>query len=305
MAVNMKINFAGVEMKNPVTVASGTFGQGREYSQFFKLSELGAVTTKGVSAVPWDGNPGVRIAETPSGMLNSIGLQNKGVQNMIENELPWLETQDATVIVNIAGHSVAEYCDAIQALEDSSAKFEAYEVNISCPNVDKGGLAFGQDPKVAADVISHVKEISTRPVIAKLSPNVTDITQIALAVQEAGADAVSMINTILGMAINAEEQRADLTRIVGGLRGPAVKPVALRMVWQCYQVLDIPILGMGGITTASDAVEFMLAGASAVAVGTANFIDPKSTIKVIEGLKDYCKRHGITNISDLTGALKN
>ncbi|MCF0104313.1 MAG: dihydroorotate dehydrogenase, partial [Eggerthellaceae bacterium] len=207
MAAAMRMNLAGVEMKNPVTVASGTFGQGREYSQFFNLEQLGAITTKGVTAVPWEGNPGVRIAETPSGMLNSIGLQNKGVQNMIENELPWLQTQGTIVIVNIAGHSVHEYCNAIQTLEDSSAKFEAYEVNISCPNVDKGGMAFGQDPKMAAEVISHAKETATRPVIAKLSPNVTDITQIALAVQKAGADAVSMINTILGMAINAEEQR--------------------------------------------------------------------------------------------------
>lgn len=300
--VSMQVDIAGLHMKNPVTVGSGTFAAGREYGDFIDVAALGAVTTKGVSLNGWPGNDGTRIAETPSGMLNSIGLQNPGVDHLIEEDLPWLRSKGATVIVNVAGHSVDEYASVIERLED--APLDAYEVNISCPNVDGGGMSFGADPDLAAEVISACRKRTQRPLIAKLTPNVTDIALIAQAAQHAGADAVSLINTVCGMAIDAQSRRSVLARGIGGLSGPAIKPIALGMVWQCYKAIDIPIIGMGGIRSGTDAVEFMLAGARAVAVGTANFADPQATMHVIEGIEQYCIEQGVEDVNELVGALQ-
>lgn len=300
--VDLEVNLGGLKMKNPVTCASGTFASGREYSDFVDVSSLGAVTTKGVSLNGWEGNPTPRIAETPSGMLNSIGLQNKGVDHLIENDIAWLNETGATVIVNVSGHSFEEYVSVIERLED--AKVDAYEINVSCPNVDAGGMNMGTSALSVEEVVKRCREATKRPLIVKLTPNVTDITEIARAAQSAGADAVSLINTLLGMAIDAKSRRPKLARVVGGLSGPCVKPVALRMVWQCYNAIDIPILGMGGIADAEDAIEFMLAGATAVAIGTANFTDPHTTENVIFGIERYCKENSIGKVTDLTGALK-
>lgn len=300
--VSMQVDIADLHMKNPVTVGSGTFAAGREYGDFIDVAALGAVTTKGVSLNGWPGNDGTRIAETPSGMLNSIGLQNPGVDHLIEEDLPWLRSKGATVIVNVAGHSVGEYASVIERLED--ALLDAYEVNISCPNVDGGGMSFGADPDLAAEVISACRKRTQRPLIAKLTPNVTDIALIAQAAQHAGADAVSLINTVCGMAIDAQSRRSILARGIGGLSGPAIKPIALGMVWQCYKAIDIPIIGMGGIRSGTDAVEFMLAGARAVAVGTANFADPQATMHVIEGIEQYCIEQGVEDVNELVGALQ-
>jgi dihydroorotate dehydrogenase (NAD+) catalytic subunit len=303
MAVNMQVNLGGLVMRNPVTVASGTFAAGHEYSDFVDLSRLGAVTTKGVSLNGWEGNAPVRIAETPSGMLNSIGLQNPGVDHLIEHDITWLSTQNVPCIVNVSGHSVAEYQAVVERLE-TCPHVQAYEINISCPNVDAGGMTFGCIPQKAAEVVRVCRNATKRPMIVKLTPNVTDITEIAKVAQEEGADAISLINTLLGMAIDAKAQKPVLSRVVGGLSGPAVKPVALRMVWHCYQAVSIPILGMGGILTGTDAVEFMLAGATAVAVGTANFMNPHATIEVVEGIEAYCEEQGVANVTELIGALK-
>lgn len=303
MNVNTSITLGGLKMKNPVTTASGTFASGREYAQFFDVSRLGAITTKGVSLSGWQGNDTPRIAETPSGMLNSIGLQNPGVEAFVQKDLPWLSEQDTRVIVNVSGHSVAEYEAVVEALEVHEG-IDAYEINISCPNVDCGGLTFGTDPEVAAEVVSACRAKTQRPMIVKLTPNVTDITEIARAVEAAGADAVSLINTLLGMAIDPYKRKPILARVVGGLSGPAVKPVALRMVWQVHQAVKIPILGMGGITSGLDAIEFMLAGASAVAVGTANFIDPQAPLEVVSGIEEFCVREGVADVNELIGALK-
>lgn len=300
--VSMAVNLGGLEMKNPVTTASGTFAAGMEYAAFLDVGALGAVTTKGVSLDGWEGNASPRIAETPSGMLNSIGLQNPGVDHLRSIELPWLAEQGATTIVNISGHSFEEYVAVIEALED--APVDAYEVNISCPNVDCGGMTFGCHVPSVETIVSLCRKTTKRPLIVKLSPNVTDITEIAKAAQSSGADAISLINTLLGMAIDAKSRRPLLARVVGGLSGPAVKPVALRMVWQCYKAVDIPILGMGGIGNAEDAVEFMLAGATAIAVGTANFMNPTATIDVIEGLERYCEENGFHDVNNLRGALE-
>ena len=270
MAVNMQVNLGGLLMKNPLTTASGTFASGHEYADFIDVGALGAVTTKGVSLNGWAGNDAPRIAETPFGMLNSIGLQNPGVEVLKQRDLPWLKGQNATVIVNVSGHSLDEYAAVVDSLEESN-EVDAYELNISCPNVDCGGMTFGTDPTMAASVVTECRKRTKRPLIVKLTPNVTDITEIAKAVEDAGADAVSLINTLLGMAIDAKTRKPILARVVGGLSGPAVKPVALRMVWQVHQSVQIPILGMGGISTGLDAVEFMLAGATAIAVGTANY----------------------------------
>ncbi|MDO8964836.1 MAG: dihydroorotate dehydrogenase [Coriobacteriia bacterium] len=302
-AVDLTVEIGGLAMRNPVTVASGTFASGREYADFVDLSRLGAVTTKGVSFEPWAGNDSPRIAETASGMLNSIGLQNPGVEAFCAKDLAWLESQDVPVIVNVSGHSLEEYVRVVERLE-SEASVAAYEVNISCPNVDAGGMAFGTDCASAAAVTAAVRAVTKRPLIVKLSPNVTDIVAIASSVREAGADAVSLINTLLGMAIDAESRRPKLARVVGGLSGPAVKPVALRMVWQVSRAVDVPVIGMGGIMTAEDAVEFMLAGATAVAVGTANFVDPTATMRVVDGITEYCVRHGVARVRDLIGALE-
>ena len=301
--VCMKVNLGGLEMVNPVTTASGTFASGREYSDFIDVSRLGAVTTKGVSLHGWEGNDSPRIAETPSGMLNSIGLQNPGVAHLCEHDLPWLEERGVPVIVNVSGHSFDEYVSVIEALE-ADGRAHAYEVNISCPNVDAGGMTIGTDPASVEKVVSMCREATDRPLIVKLSPNVTDIAEIARAAVAGGADAVSLINTLLGMAIDARTRKPQLARVVGGLSGPAVKPVALRMVWQVHSAIDVPILGMGGICTGTDAVEFMLAGATAVAVGTASFIDPRACINVIEGIQEYCIQQGVEDVNELVGGLQ-
>lgn len=301
-SVNLAVNLGGLAMKNPVTTASGTFAAGMEYSDFVDVSALGAVTTKGVSLNGWEGNASPRIAEVPSGMLNSIGLQNPGVAHLKSEELPWLREQGATTIVNVSGHSFDEYVQVIEALED--APVDAYEVNISCPNVDAGGMTLGTHVPSVEKVISLCREATSRPLIVKLTPNVTDITEIARAAEASGADAISLINTLLGMAIDVKRRRPVLARVVGGFSGPAVKPVALRMVWQCSKAVSVPILGMGGVTTGTDAVEFMLAGATAVAVGTANFMNPQATVDVIDGIIDYCEEQGVNDVNDLIGALE-
>ena len=301
--VDLSVDLAGLHMKNPVTTASGTFAAGKEYSQFVDVAALGAVTTKGVSLDGWQGNDSPRIAETPSGMLNSIGLQNPGVKHLVEDELPWLRSVGATSIVNVSGHSFGEYVAVIEELE-ASGLADAYEVNISCPNVDAGGMTIGTDPTSAAEVVRLCRDATKRPLIVKLTPNVTDVTEIARAVVDAGADAVSLINTLLGMAVDARTRKPQLARVVGGLSGPAVKPVALRMVWQVHDAVNVPILGMGGISTGIDAVEFMLAGATAVAVGTANFVNPTATVQVIEGIIAYCEEQGVSKVTELIGALE-
>lgn len=301
-SVNLSVNLGGLAMKNPVTTASGTFAAGMEYSDFVDVSALGAVTTKGVSLNGWEGNASPRIAEVPSGMLNSIGLQNPGVAHLKSEELPWLREQGATTIVNVSGHSFDEYVQVIEALEE--APVDAYEVNISCPNVDAGGMTLGTHVPSVEKVVSLCRKATSRPLIVKLTPNVTDITEIARAAEASGADAISLINTLLGMAIDAKRRRPVLARVVGGFSGPAVKPVALRMVWQCSKAVSVPILGMGGVTTGTDAVEFMLAGATAVAVGTANFMNPQATVDVIDGIIDYCEKQGVNDVNDLIGALE-
>lgn len=301
-SVNLAVNLGGLAMKNPITTASGTFAAGMEYSDFIDVSALGAVTTKGVSLNGWEGNASPRIAEVPSGMLNSIGLQNPGVAHLKSEELPWLREQGATTIVNVSGHSFDEYVQVIEAFED--APVDAYEVNISCPNVDAGGMTLGTHVPSVEKVVSLCREATSRPLIVKLTPNVTDITEIARAAEASGADAISLINTLLGMAIDVKRRRPVLARVVGGFSGPAVKPVALRMVWQCSKAVSVPILGMGGVTTGTDAVEFMLAGATAVAVGTANFMNPQATVDVIDGIIDYCEEQGVNDVNDLIGALE-
>lgn len=301
-SVNLSVNLGGMAMKNPVTVASGTFGAGMEYHDFVDVAALGAVTTKGVSLNGWEGNASPRIAETASGMLNSIGLQNPGVQHLKDIELPWLAEIGATAMVNVSGHSFDEYVAVIEALEE--APVAAYEVNISCPNVDAGGMTMGCHVPSVEKVVSLCRAATKRPLIVKLTPNVTDVAEIARAAAAAGADALSLINTLLGMAIDAERRRPQLARGVGGLSGPAVKPVALRMVWEVHQAVDVPLLGMGGISNATDAVEFMLAGATGVAVGTANFVNPHATVEIIDGIAQYCKRHGVEDVQELIGALE-
>lgn len=301
--VDMRVRLGTLELRNPVITASGTFASGREYADFVDVGMLGAVVTKGVSLHPWAGNPSPRIAETASGMLNSIGLQNPGVEAFITGDLAWLAGQDVPVIVNVSGHSVAEYAAVAQRLDVEPA-VSALEVNISCPNVDEGGMAFGTSCAAAAEVTRAVREVTAKPLIVKLSPNVTDIAEIARAVESAGADAVSLINTLLGMAIDTDTFRPKLARVVGGLSGPAIKPVAVRMVWQVSSAVGIPVVGMGGIMTAEDAVEFLLAGATAVAVGTGNFVDPTTTMRVVEGIEGFCTERGIERVGELTGAVK-
>ncbi len=298
----MAVHLGGLVMNNPVTVAAGTFAAGREYVDFVDVASLGAVTTKGVSLHGWEGNASPRIAETPSGMLNSIGLQNPGVAHLKEHDLPWLAERHATVIVNVSGHSVGEYVQVIEALEE--APVDAYEVNVSCPNVDAGGMTIGTCAASVEEVVSRCREATKRPLIVKLTPNVTDVTEIARAAEAAGADALSLINTILGMAVDARRRRPQLARVVGGLSGPAVKPVALRMVWECSKAVQVPLLGMGGICSGTDAVEFLLAGATAVAVGTANFANPCATMDVIDGIASFCEEEGVCDVNELIGALQ-
>jgi dihydroorotate dehydrogenase (NAD+) catalytic subunit len=296
---DMSVTFAGIRFKTPVVVASGTFGFGREYGAFFDLSHLGGICVKGLTLKERLGNPPPRIAETPMGILNSVGLQNPGVDVFIKRELPFLRQYDTNIIANISGNTVEEYCEMAEKL--SEAGVDLLEVNISCPNVKAGGLAFGMSCESAALVAREVKKHSTVPVMIKLSPNAADIAAIALAVEEAGADAVSLINTLLGMKIDIDTMRPVLRNNTGGLSGPAVLPVAVRMVWQVAGAVKIPVLGMGGITKASDAVEMMLAGADLVSVGTALFIDPYAPVKVTEGIKAYLERKNISSAGELTG----
>lgn len=298
---NMTTNIGGLTMKNPLITASGTCGYGREMSELFDLSLLGGIAVKGTTLEPRLGNPPPRIAETPSGMLNSVGLQNPGIEAVLTKELPFLSQFDTAVILNIAGHSIEEYGLIAERL-DSAANLAAVEINISCPNVKAGGMSFGVDPKVAAQVVSLVKSKTKLPVIAKLTPNVTDITEIAKACEAAGADILALINTVLSMVIDIETRRPLLANGFGGLSGPAIKPLAVRMVWQTAQAVSIPIIGMGGISTAEDAVEFLLAGASAFQIGSINFHNPCAAPQIISGLDRWCDDHGVKNIAELIGA---
>lgn len=300
--LNMKVNIAGVEFKNPVTVASGTFGSGEEYSEFVDLNALGAVTTKGVASTPWEGNPTPRVAETHGGMLNAVGLQNPGVDVFAKRDIPFLRKFDTKIIVNVCGHSEEEYLDCVKRLADEDV--DMLEINISCPNVKEGGIAFGTDPKAVEDITRKVKEVAKQPVIMKLSPNVTDIVEMAKAAERGGADALSLINTITGMKIDIEKQDFVLANKTGGLSGPAIHPVAVRMVYQVANAVELPIIGMGGIATAEDAIEMILAGATMVSVGTANFYNPNSTLDVVEGIEDYMIKHNVSDIKDLIGKVK-
>ena len=300
--MNTKINFAGIEMKNPVTVASGTFGYGREYSEFFDLSLLGAVITKGTSLKPKSGNKPPRICETASGMLNSIGLQNSGVEYFANNDLPFLKKFDTKIIVNACGSSIDEYVDLCRIL--NTLDIDGVELNLSCPNVKEGCMAFGNTYEGVKKVTSAVRKVLDKPLIVKLTPNVTDIASIAKGVEDGGADAVSLINTLLGMKIDIYKRKPMLANNTGGLSGPAIKPVAVRMVYQVSKAVNIPILGMGGIVSGEDAIEFMLAGASAISIGAGNFINPYTSIKTIEGIQEYMKKCGIENISDIVGKVE-
>jgi dihydroorotate oxidase len=289
-------------IKNPVMTASGTFGYGTEYTDFIDLARLGGIVVKGTTLHHREGNPYPRMAETPSGMLNAVGLQNKGVDYFIEHIYPTISNYDTAVIVNVSGSQIEDYITTAERL-NALAHIPAIELNISCPNVKEGGMAFGVTCAGASSVVRAVRAVYDKALIVKLSPNVTDVTEIARAVEAEGADAISMINTLLGMAIDAEKRRPILSTITGGLSGPAVKPVALRMVWQTAQVVNVPIIGMGGIATATDAIEFLLAGATAIEVGTYNFVDPTATIQIVEGIENYMLRHGFSNINELIGAL--
>ena len=300
---NLNINIGKLQLKNPVMTASGTFGYGTEYSDFMDISRIGGIFVKGTTIRERQGNPYPRMAETPSGMLNAVGLQNKGVDYFINNIYPSIKDIDTNIIVNVSGSTVEDYIETAEKL-NSLNKIPAIELNISCPNVKEGGMAFGTSCLSAAQVVKEVRRVYKNELIVKLSPNVTDISEIALAVEAEGADSVSLINTLLGMAINAEKRKPILSTITGGLSGPAVKPIALRMVWQVARAVKIPVIGLGGIMNAADAIEFMLAGASAIQIGTANFIDPTVSIKVIDGINDYCDRHGYKSVSEIIGAME-
>ena len=300
--LSLSVNIGGIQMRNPVMTASGTFGYGSEYVDFVDLNRLGAVVVKGVTSVPWPGNPMQRIMETPSGMLNAIGLQNVGVDGFISEKLPYLRDFDVPVIVNVCGKTVEEYLIVTEKLNNAEG-VAGIELNISCPNLDCGGMSFGVDATLAHQLVKAVRAETYLPILVKLSPNVTDITLIARAVEDAGANALSAINTLLGMAINAETRKPELANVTGGLSGPAIKPVALRLVWEVYKSVSIPIVGMGGIMTATDAVEFFIAGSSAVAVGTANFVNPQASIEVIKGIHAYLKNADIVSIKELVGSL--
>lgn len=297
---SMEVEIGGLKLKNPVLPASGTYGYGREYLPFFTPDLLGAVVTKGVSLKPWPGNPSPRICETPGGMLNAIGLQNPGVDHFIEEALPFLRIYQTPVIVNIVGKTIAEYAKVAEVLTDYS-EVSGFELNISCPNVKEGGIAFGTIPSMAAAVTRAVRKVTKKTLIVKLSPNVTDITEIARQVEDAGADGLSLINTLLGMAIDINKRKPVLGNLVGGLSGPAIKPVALRMVWQTYRKVKIPLIGIGGICTPADALEFIMAGATAVGVGTGTFKDPVAPIKIIEGIREFLVEEGLAGISELRG----
>ena len=301
--MNTKVTIAGVEFKNPVMTASGTFGSGMEYSDFVDLNKLGAVVTKGVANVPWPGNPTPRVAETYGGMLNAIGLQNPGIDVFIERDLAFLKNYDTKVIVNVCGKSVEDYIEVVEKLGDQD-NVAMLEINVSCPNVKEGAIAFGQKADALMHITSEIKKKAKQPVIMKLSPNVTDITEMAKAAEAAGADAISLINTITGMKIDINRKTFAVANKTGGVSGPIVKPIAVRMVYQVAQAVNIPIIGMGGISCAEDAIEFLLAGASAVSVGTANFHDPAVTLKVINGIEAYMKKNGFETVRDMVGIVK-
>ena len=300
--MNTKVTIAGVTLKNPVMTASGTFGSGMEYSDFVDLNRLGAVVTKGVANVPWPGNPTPRVAEVYGGMLNAIVLQNPGIDVFVERDIPFLKKYDTCVIVNVCGKTVEDYLEVVDRLADEPV--DLLEINVSCPNVKEGAIAFGQKADCLYDITSQIKKHAKQPVIMKLSPNVTDITEMAKAAEAAGADALSMINTITGMKIDIHKRKFVLANKTGGLSGPAIKPVAVRMVYQAAHAVKIPIIGMGGIANAEDAIEFLLAGASAVAVGAMNFVNPYATVEIVEGIEDYMRSNGIEDISEIIGAVE-
>ena len=301
MDICTKVNIAGVEFKNPVMTASGTFGSGAEYGEFVDLNKLGAVVTKGVANVPWPGNPTPRIAETYGGMINAIGLQNPGIDVFCKRDIPFLKEYDTKIIVNVCGRTEEDYVEVVDRLADEPV--DMLEINISCPNVKEGGIAFGQNPKMVEDITREIKAHAKQPVIMKLSPNVTDITEMARAAEAGGADGLSLINTLTGMKIDINKRTFALANKTGGMSGPAIKPVAVRMVYQVANAVKIPLIGMGGIMTAEDALEFILAGATAVSIGTANFINPDTTIQVIEGIEAYMKKYGVEDIHELIGAV--
>ena len=301
--MNTKVTIAGVELKNPVMTASGTFGSGMEYGEFVDLNRLGAVVTKGVANVPWEGNPTPRVAEVYGGMLNAIGLQNPGIDVFLERDIPFLKQYDTRIIVNVCGKTVKDYVEVVEKLGEEKA-VSMLEINVSCPNVKEGAIAFGQDAKALYEITKEMKKHAVQPVIMKLSPNVTDIAQMAKAAEEAGADALSLINTLTGMKIDIHRRKFALANRPGGLSGPAIKPVAVRMVYQASHAVKIPVIGMGGIANAEDAVEFLLAGASAVSVGAMNFVNPYATIEIIEGIEDYMRKYHVEDIRELIGAVE-
>lgn len=300
--MNTKVNIAGVELKNPVMTASGTFGSGAEYGEMVDLNRLGAVVTKGVANVPWPGNPTPRIAEVYGGMLNAIGLQNPGIDVFIERDIPFLKQYDTKIVVNVCGKTTEDYVEVVERLGDEDV--DLLEINISCPNVKEGGIAFGQDPKAVEAITREVKRHAKQPVIMKLSPNVTDITVMAKAAEAGGADALSLINTLTGMKIDIHRRTFALANKTGGFSGPAMKPVAVRMVYQVANAVKLPIIGMGGISTAEDAIEFLLAGATAVSVGTANFFNPYATVEIADGIENYMRTYGVEDVNELIGAVK-
>ena len=300
--INTKVKIAGVEFKNPVTVASGTFGHGEEFAELVDINRLGAVTTKGVANIPWEGNPTPRIAETYGGMLNAIGLQNPGVDTFIERDLKFLKEKDTKIIVNVCGRSISDYVETVERLSDEDV--DMFEINISCPNVSHGGIAFGTNVDSVKEITSQIKAHSKKPIIMKLSPNVTDITEIAKGAEAAGADALSLINTITGMKIDINKRCFAIANKTGGMSGPAIKPIALRMVYQVANAVKLPIIGMGGISTPEDAIEFLLAGATMVSVGTANFINPKASILVSEGIEKYLENNGFKDVNEIIGLVK-
>ena len=300
--MNTKVTIAGVEFKNPVMTASGTFGSGMEYGEFVDLNRLGAVVTKGVANVPWPGNPTPRVAETYGGMLNAFGLQNPGIDVFCERDIPFLKQYDTKIIVNVCGKSVEDYCEVVEKLGDQPV--DMLEINVSCPNVKEGAIAFGQKADALYNITKEIKKYAKQPVIMKLSPNVTDITEMAKAAEAAGADALSLINTITGMKIDVHRRKFAIANKTGGLSGPAIKPVAVRMVYQVANAVQIPIIGMGGIANAEDALEFILAGATAVSIGAMNFVNPYTTVETVDGIESYMKRYGIEDINTLIGAVK-
>ncbi|MBO5093589.1 MAG: dihydroorotate dehydrogenase [Lachnospiraceae bacterium] len=300
--VNTEVTIAGVTLKNPVMTASGTFGSGMEYGEFVDLNRLGAVVTKGVASVPWQGNPTPRVAEVYGGMLNAIGLQNPGISVFMERDLPFLAQYDTKVIVNVCGKTIEDYLEVVEKLGDTGA--DLLEINVSCPNVKEGAIAFGQNADCLYDITSQIKKKAKQPIIMKLSPNVTDITEMARAAEAAGSDAISLINTITGMKIDIHRRAFALANKTGGMSGPAIKPIAVRMVYQCANAVNIPIIGMGGIATGEDAVEFLMAGATAVSVGAMNFVNPYATQEVIDGIEAYMQRYGIKDIHEIIGCVK-